>query len=75
VGRQPYVIYGILRTENAVSPVGAGQVSASLIGFLTVYAIIFSAGVLYILRLIGQGPEAGGAPGRDPGQPAMSPLP
>jgi cytochrome d ubiquinol oxidase subunit I len=59
VGRQPYVIYGILRTENAVSPVGAGQVSASLLGFLTVYAIIFSVGVLYILRLIAEGPEAG----------------
>ena len=73
VGRQPYVIYGILRTENAVSPVGAGQVSASLLGFLTVYAIIFSVGVLYILRLIVEGPEAGSreslATDRAPGTP------
>ena len=61
VGRQPYVIYGVLRTADAVSPVGAGQVSASLIGFLTVYAIIFSVGVLYILRLIAEGPAAGAA--------------
>ncbi len=59
VGRQPYVIYGVLRTADAVSPVGAGQVSASLLGFLTVYAIIFSVGVLYILRLIAEGPAAG----------------
>jgi len=59
VGRQPYVIYGILRTENAVSPVGAGQVSVSLLGFLVVYAIIFTVGVLYILRLIAEGPETG----------------
>ena len=59
VGRQPYVIYGILRTENAVSPVDAGQVSVSLLGFLVVYAIIFTVGVLYILRLIAEGPETG----------------
>jgi cytochrome d ubiquinol oxidase subunit I len=56
VGRQPYVIYGVLRTADAVSPVGAGQVSASLIGFLVVYATIFSVGVLYILRLLAEGP-------------------
>lgn len=59
VGRQPYVIYGVLRTADAVSPVGAGQVSASLLGFLVVYGIIFSVGVLYILRLIAEGPLSG----------------
>jgi cytochrome d ubiquinol oxidase subunit I len=59
VGRQPYVIYGVLRTADAVSPVGAGQVSASLVGFLIVYAVIFSVGALYILRLIGEGPTEG----------------
>lgn len=59
VGRQPWVITGVLRTADAVSPIGAGQVSASLLGFLIVYAIIFSVGVLYILRLIAEGPVAG----------------
>lgn len=58
VGRQPYVVYGLLRTADAVSPVGAGQVSASLLGFMIVYAVIFSVGVLYILRLIAEGPGA-----------------
>ncbi|MDZ4376496.1 MAG: cytochrome ubiquinol oxidase subunit I [Phenylobacterium sp.] len=72
VGRQPYVVYGILRTADAVSPVGAGQVSASLLGFMIVYAIIFSVGVLYILRLIAQGPVGQGddtpaAEGQPPG--------
>ena len=57
VGRQPYVVYGVLRTADAVSPVGAGQVSASLLGFMIVYAVIFSVGVLYILRLIAEGPR------------------
>jgi len=55
-GRQPWVIYGVLRTRDAVSPVGAGQVSASLLAFLAVYAVVFSAGALYILRLMNRGP-------------------
>src|SRR3990167_4124566 len=59
VGRQPWVIHGVLRTADAASPVGAGQVSASLLGFLIVYAVIFSVGVLYILRLIAEGSVAG----------------
>ena len=58
VGRQPYVVFGALRTSEAVSPVLAGQVSASLIAFLVVYALVFSVGALYILRLIAQGPVA-----------------
>jgi cytochrome bd ubiquinol oxidase subunit I len=57
VGRQPYVVYGVLRTADAVSPVGAGEVSVSLLVFMVVYAIIFSAGGLYILRLIARGPS------------------
>ena len=58
VGRQPYLVYGLLRTADGVSPVHAGQVSLSLLGFLIIYAIVFSVGALYILRLIGQGPQA-----------------
>jgi cytochrome d ubiquinol oxidase subunit I len=72
VGRQPWVVYGVLRTRDAVSPVGAGQVSASLLGFLIVYAIIFSVGVLYILRLMAEGPTP--ALAADP-EPPMKPRP
>jgi cytochrome d ubiquinol oxidase subunit I len=60
VGRQPWVIYGVLRTADAVSPVTRGEVSISLLAFMAIYAVIFSVGVLYILRLMGQGPLAGG---------------
>ena len=56
VGRQPYVVYGVLRTADAVSPVTRGEVSVSLMAFMAVYALIFSAGALYILRLIAEGP-------------------
>jgi cytochrome d ubiquinol oxidase subunit I len=78
VGRQPYVIYGVLRTADAVSPVGAGQVSASLLGFMIVYAVIFTVGVLYILRLIAKGPERVADSPADPNRPpgyAMAAVP
>ncbi len=58
VGRQPYVVYGVLRTADAISPVPVGSVAASLLAFLIVYAIVFSAGALYIIRLIGKGPQS-----------------
>ncbi len=58
VGRQPYVVYGWLRTADAVSPVGSGPISLSLLTFVIVYAIVFCVGALYILRLIGVGPVA-----------------
>jgi cytochrome d ubiquinol oxidase subunit I len=58
-GRQPYTVYGLLRTDHSLSPVGAGQVSTSLIAFMGVYAVVFSVGVLYILRLIAEGPVEG----------------
>jgi cytochrome bd ubiquinol oxidase subunit I len=57
VGRQPYVVYGVLRTADAASPVATGVVAGSLLAFIVVYAIVFSAGALYILRLMGRGPE------------------
>jgi cytochrome d ubiquinol oxidase subunit I len=63
VGRQPYVIYGVLRTADAVSPVTKAEVSVSLVAFMAIYALIFSVGVLYILRLMNEGPLAATAPG------------
>lgn len=72
VGRQPWTVTGILRTADSVSPIGAGQVTASLLGFMVVYAIIFSVGVLYMLRLVAEGPipeEAPDADGEPPGNP------
>jgi cytochrome d ubiquinol oxidase subunit I len=74
VGRQPYVVYGVLRTADAVSPVEAGAVATSLLFFMIVYAIVFSAGALYILRLIGKGPDTGEPPPTDVTEPPGSPL-
>jgi cytochrome d ubiquinol oxidase subunit I len=57
VGRQPYVAYGILRTEHALSPVGAGTVATSLTAFVLVYTVVFSIGIYYIRRLVLGGPK------------------
>src|SRR5688500_18083567 len=59
VGRQPWVIYGLLRTEDAVSPIATPGVTGSLIAFVLVYFTVFAAGTLYILRLMARPPAAG----------------
>jgi cytochrome d ubiquinol oxidase subunit I len=56
VGRQPWLATGILRTADAASPVGAGQVATTLVLFVVVYLAIFAAGIVYINRLINKGP-------------------
>ncbi len=57
IGRQPWVVYGLLRTSQAVSPtVDASSVLTSLIAFASVYAIVFGAGIWYITRLVKKGP-------------------
>ncbi len=72
VGRQPWVIYGVLRTGEAVSPVTGGEVSASLLAFMAIYALIFSAGALYILRLMGEGPLVSSAAPAGPRPPGYA---
>jgi cytochrome d ubiquinol oxidase subunit I len=57
IGRQPYVVYGHLRTADAVSPVTAEAVTGSLVAFLVVYAIIFGFGSYYLAKLLQKGPE------------------
>ena len=57
MGRQPYVAYGILRTEHASSPVGASTVATSLVAFMLVYTVVFSIGIYYIRRLVLGGPK------------------
>ena len=58
VGRQPWVIYGLLRTADARSPIAAEAVGASLLAFVAVYFAVFGAGTWYILRLISKAPHA-----------------
>ncbi len=63
IGRQPWVVYGLLRTSDAVSPnITAPQVAASLAGYASVYAIVFGAGIWYLYRLLKKGPQPHEAP-------------
>jgi cytochrome d ubiquinol oxidase subunit I len=57
VGRQPYTVYGLLRTSDSLSPVAAPAVGASLVAFIIVYFVVFGAGVFYLLRLMRRPPE------------------
>jgi cytochrome bd ubiquinol oxidase subunit I len=57
IGRQPYVVYGHLRTADAVSPVSAQAVGASLIIFIVVYTFIFGFGSYYLAKLLRRGPD------------------
>jgi cytochrome d ubiquinol oxidase subunit I len=57
VGRQPWVVYGVLRTADAVSPLSAQQVGTSLLIFIVVYFLVFGTGVYYMLKLMAKGPD------------------
>jgi cytochrome d ubiquinol oxidase subunit I len=68
MGRQPYTVYGLLRTADSVSPVGAPGVAASLVAFVLVYAVVFGAGLMFILREMAHAPQPG-----EPDVPASVP--
>ncbi len=55
VGRQPWVVYGIQRTRDAVSAHGEMHMSISLLIFLVVYGSVFGVGYAYMLKLIRKG--------------------
>lgn len=73
VGRQPYTVYGLLRTSDSLSNVDAEAIGMSLIAFIIVYFFVFGAGTFYILRLMWKSPTSGdggefeGAPTRAAG--------
>jgi cytochrome d ubiquinol oxidase subunit I len=57
VGRQPWVVYGMLRTADAMTPfLTTRAATISLIVFCTIYTFIFAFGVFYIYRLLRTGP-------------------
>jgi Cytochrome bd-type quinol oxidase, subunit 1 len=56
MGRQPWIVTGLLRTEDAISPVGAGDILASLLAFVLVYTVVFASGLYFINRLLLKGP-------------------
>ncbi len=59
IGRQPWIVQGLLRTADAASPVSAAQLGTGLAVFVVVYLLVFGAGTGYLLKLIATGPQAG----------------
>ena len=56
MGRQPWVVYNVMRTADAVSPHGATELGVTLALFVVVYFAVFGTGIAYLLRLIRKGP-------------------
>ncbi len=88
VGRQPWTVYGVLRTAESVTPsLTVGETVASLVFFGCIYLLIFTFGTVFIYRLIKAGPAKAGAAvpanqkrpmalsGKAPIEPAEGPAP
>jgi cytochrome bd ubiquinol oxidase subunit I len=58
-GRQPFTVYGLLRTLDSVSPLAAPAVGSSLLAFVIVYFIVYAAGLTYLFRLMATPPHPG----------------
>jgi cytochrome d ubiquinol oxidase subunit I len=82
VGRQPWIVYGVLRTADGASKIGAGPLALSLVLFVVAYLFVFGVGIAYVLRLVRKGPQAfdttraaqgGPGRGRTPARPLSVP--
>ncbi len=71
IGRQPYTVYGVLRTIDSMSPIALPGIATSLVVFAVVYFIVFGAGVMVILRMMAH-PPVDGETGLDPTKPIRS---
>ena len=74
-GRQPWLVQGVLRTADAVSPVPGASVAVTLILFVLVYGVVFSFGIYFINRLIARGMREPALPGQTPRLAAGHPPP
>ena len=56
IGRQPWIVYGVMRTQDAVSHHSDLELSVTLTVFVIVYCAVFGSGVVYMLKLAARGP-------------------
>ncbi|MBC8719671.1 cytochrome ubiquinol oxidase subunit I [Ochrobactrum sp. Marseille-Q0166] len=70
IGRQPWLVYGVMRTADGVSNHSALALSTTLIIFMVMYFAVFGTGVSYMLKLVAKGPAKSedDNPPLDPGQ-------
>ncbi|MFY9943056.1 MAG: cytochrome ubiquinol oxidase subunit I [Desulfobacterales bacterium] len=57
IGRQPYIVFEVMRTAEAVSPLNGAPIAMSLAAFILTYGFVFGAGSYYIVKLIRKGPD------------------
>jgi cytochrome bd ubiquinol oxidase subunit I len=62
VGRQPWTVYGLLRTVDSASPIDASAVGTSLVIFILVYFAVFGSGTYYVMRLMARSAGADAEP-------------
>lgn len=75
VGRQPWAVYGLLRTSDAVTPHRIPEMLLSVALFVVSYFFVFGAGLAYILRLVRQGPPRQPDAVQPPGGPGLPRTP
>src|SRR6187549_786684 len=75
VGRQPWVVYGVMRTADAVSAHAAAPVALTLAIFVVVYFAVFGAGTVYGLRILAKGPHTDESDLPTPGGPGQTRTP
>jgi len=75
VGRQPWTVYGLLRTADSVTPSLTGlDVALSLAGYIVAYLIMFPAGILLMARIVRRGPAAAAVSNQVEGGRPDSPI-
>ncbi len=57
VGRQPWIVYGVMKTSDAVSPIALSQVATSLVAFIVLYSLLGLAAFVIMIKIARNGPE------------------
>jgi cytochrome d ubiquinol oxidase subunit I len=61
LGRQPWIVYGLMKTTDAVSPIAVSQVGTSLVAFFLVYALLGAVDFYLLFKFARKGPDAASA--------------
>jgi cytochrome d ubiquinol oxidase subunit I len=56
-GRQPWIVYGLMKTSESVSPIAVSQVATTLVGFIVLYSLLGLAAFYLIAKFAKKGPE------------------
>ena len=61
IGRQPWIVYGLMKTTDAVSPISIDQVTLSMLAFVLIYGLLGLAGIFLVAAHAQKGPQAASA--------------